>query len=500
MRQRLSVQDLIRRTIKQFGALLLFLSATMLLCVVLSFTALLDVYWQTREMYAGQMILIYSAVVAMVGGGGCLWMGRGASLSVGHRDAILIVSCVWIGLIFLSAFPLYFGAGIPFADAIFESTSGWTTTGATVMNDLTNGLSAPLHLWRLMMHWVGGLGIIVIFIALFPTRSLDTRRIVLNETSSASVTSSMPRMRDVTKSLTLIYVILTSMCVVSYCAVGLSLFEAIGHSFSSVGTGGFALHDRSIGHYESASIEAVFIVFMLLGGVNFRCYTRFFKVGFRAFWENIEVRLFLFVVILATLFVAHQIWLGSQVTPARALRDSSFQVVSMMTTTGFSSADYESWSGAAQVLIFCLIFFGGCSGSTAGGMKFMRLLIICQAVASEVRKGFRPAWVKPVRVNQQKMSYRALLSTLTYIIVFFVAVAVGGVFVATADEVDMLTALAASLSCVGNIGPGFGLVGPTENYQFLSGASKWMLSVGMLFGRLEFFTVLAILAPSFWRR
>ena len=172
----------------------------------------------------------------------------------------------------------------------------------------------------------------------------------------------------------------------------------------------------------------------------------------------------------------------------------------MMTTTGFSSADYESWSGAAQVLIFCLIFFGGCSGSTAGGMKFMRLLIICQAVASEVRKGFRPAWVKPVRVNQQKMSYRALLSTLTYIIVFFVAVAVGGVFVATADEVDMLTALAASLSCVGNIGPGFGLVGPTENYQFLSGASKWMLSVGMLFGRLEFFTVLAILAPSFWRR
>ena len=500
MRQRLSARDLIKRTTKQFGALLLFLGATMFLCVALSFTALLDDYWQTRQMYAGQLILSCSALVALFGGGLCLWMGRRASLSVGHRDALLIVSCVWIGLIFLGAFPLYIGAGIPFADAIFESTSGWTTTGATVMNDLSSGLSAPLHLWRLMMHWVGGLGIIVIFIALFPTSGTDTRRMVLNETSSASVTRSMPRMRDVTKSITLIYCSLTSMCVLCYCVAGLSLFEAIGHSFSSVGTGGFALHDRSIGHYESASIEAIFIVFMLLGGINFRCYPRFFKVGLRAFWENMEVRLFLFVVLLATLFVAYQVWLGCAVSPAQALRDSSFQVVSMMTTTGFSSADYESWPGASQLLLFCLIFFGGCSGSTAGGMKFVRLLIICQAVLSEVRRGFRPTWVKPIRVEQQKMSHRALLSTLTYIIVFFVAVAVCGLFVATVDDVDMLTALSAALSCVGNIGPGFGLVGPTENYQFLSGASKWMLSIGMLFGRLEFFTVLAILTPSFWRR
>ena len=295
MRQHLSARDLIKRTTKQFGALLLFLGAMMFVCVALSFTALLDDYWQTRQMYAGQVILIYSAVIALFGGGLCLWLGRGASLRVGHRDALLIVSCVWIGLIILSAFPLYFGAGIPFADAIFESTSGWTTTGATVMNELRSGLSAPLHLWRLMMHWVGGLGIIVIFIALFPTSGTDRRRMVLNETSSASVTRSMPRMRDVTKSITLIYGILTSMCVLCYCVAGLSLFEAIGHSFSSVGTGGFALHDRSIGHYESASIEGIFIVFMLLGGVNFRCYPRFFKVGLRAFWENIEVRLFLFV-------------------------------------------------------------------------------------------------------------------------------------------------------------------------------------------------------------
>ena len=489
-----------RRSAKQLGALLLFLSLAMLVCAGLSNLAYFDPKWAQTNLDDGIDLLLGTALGTVICGIAAFVFGFRSELKVGHRDALLVVSIVWTVLIFFSGIPLYLASDLSIVDSLFEATSGLTTTGATVLSPITEQFSAPLHLWRVMIHWIGGLGIIVLFVALFPTIGSDTRRIVFNEAAGPRAGNTQPRVRDTAKQIFGIYTVLTILCFCAYCLTGMSFFDALAHSFSTLGTGGFSPMNQSVGEFKSAWVDFVATVFMIVGAINFTLYPKAFKRGLRVFWDNIECRVFLIIVSAAVLLLTANLSWGVFSDPIEAFRYASFQVVATVTTTGFNTADYEVWPGASQLILITLFFIGGCSGSTAGGMKVIRFLIIIKVLVTEIRTGFRPALVQPVRVDGVPMNSKVLRTTLTYALVFLLTTLFGALFVSIADPVDLTTALTASLACVSNVGPAFGLVGPTDDYGFLSDASKLVLSFCMLLGRLEFFTLLALFVPSFWRR
>lgn len=472
----------------------------MLVCAGLSYLAHFDPKWTVVGFDQGMDLLLRTSITTFVFG--CIAFGFGyrSALKVGHRDALLVVSVVWMVLIFFSGIPLYLGADLSFVDALFEATSGLTTTGATVLSPITETFSAPLHLWRVMIHWIGGLGIIVLFVALFPAVGSDTRRIVLNEAAGPRAGTTQPRVRDTAKQIFAIYTVLTILCFGAYCLTGLSYFDALAHAFSTLGTGGFSPMNESVGEFKSGLIDVVASLFMIVGAINFTLYPKALKRGVRVFWDNMECRVFLILVMTAILLITANLSWSVFEHPLEAFRYAGFQVVATVTTTGFSTADYEAWPGASQLILIALFFIGGCSGSTAGGMKVIRFLIILKVLVNEIKTGFRPALVQPIRVDGVPMGAKVLRSTLTYALIFLLTTLFGAIFVSIVDPVDLTTALTAALACVANVGPAFGLVGPNDNYGFLSDASKLVLSFCMLLGRLEFFTLLALFVPSFWRR
>ncbi len=491
---------LFRRSAKQLGALLVFLALAMLVCAGLSNLAYFDPSWNQTNLDEGIDLLLGTAIGTFIFGAMSFIFGYRSQLKVGNRHALLVVSMVWVVPILFSAVPLYLASDLSLADALFEATSGLTTTGATALGPITEKFSAPLHLWRVTIHWIGGLGIIVLFVALFPTVGSDTRRIVFNEAAGPRTGNRQPRVRDTAKRIFGIYTILTTICFLAYCVAGMSSFDALAHAFSTLGTGGFSPLNQSIGEYKSIWIELTASVFMIVGAINFTLYPRAFKHGIRVFWDNIECRVFLIIVTFSIVLITANLSWDVFSSPIEALRYASFHVVATATTTGFGIADYEIWPGASQLILITLFFIGGCSGSTAGGMKVIRFMIILKVLVTEIRTGFRPALVQPVRVDGVPMGNKVLRTTLAYALVFLLTTLFGAIFVSIADPVDLTTALTASLACVANVGPAFGMVGPTDNYGFLSDASKMVLSLCMLLGRLEFFTMLALFVPSFWRR
>lgn len=492
--------SLIRMTARPLGLLLLVLSASIAACGALGFLADPALGWDPEETAQDFEHMLRSAVITAVAAIPFLLASWRVPVRLGRREALFVVSTIWVAMGLFGSIPYVLGANMSLADALFEAFSGLTTTGATILDDIEGRLSAPLHMWRMATHWLGGLGIVVLFVALMPGWGVGSKRLFQSEAAGPQTGGISPRIRDTAKTLLVIYCSFTVAIIGALWAAEMPLFDAVTHSFSTIATGGFSIKNGSVGEYNNLAIELTILVGMLLAGTNFALFHRFKTEGHSVFWATPEFRVYVLLVAGATLLISADMLINATHGLGDALRYSSFQVVAIMTGTGFGTADYEQWSTLSRSLLLMLYFCGGMAGSTTGSMKLIRIMIIVKVVLHEIRLGFRPTLVAPIRLGGSTVADTVVRGTLAYALIFVATVVVGAMAVAALDPVDLTTALMASLACVANVGPGMGAVGPTDNYGFFSDTSKVILSFCMLLGRLEFFSLLSLFVPSFWRR
>jgi trk system potassium uptake protein TrkH len=450
----------------------------------------------------GQDLVTFAGAAVATGGvGGVLvLLVPRPDRDLGQREGLLLVVATWVCVALFGALPFYFSPHFKsFTDAYFEAASGFTTTGATVL-DRVEVLSRPLQLWRCFSHWLGGMGIVLLGIAVLPLVGHGGMSLYRAEFSGAKSEKLKPRITETALALWKIYFAFTVIEFVALKWAGMDAFEAACHTFSTLGTGGFSTRTASIAGFESPLIEYIIIVFMLLAGASFiQHYRLLVERRPRRFLRDVEIRYFGIVTIGAASLIAVVLMLDADYAPERALRASLFQVSSIITTTGFVTDDFELWHPLPQVLLLALMFVGGCTGSTAGGLKMSRVLLMVKVVGREFQRMVERRGVFAVRLGGRVVPETTVQSLLNLIYLAFLVNFVSCLLLA-ACGVDVLTSIAAVAASMFNIGPGLGNVGPAENYGHLPALAKWVLSGCMIAGRLEFYTVLVILTPAFWRK
>jgi len=449
---------------------------------------------------AGTWPLLVALLSGLVAGGAGGFAFRPKPHEINRREGILFVVLAWVVLVTLGALPYYFSPFFPgFTDSFFESISGFTTTGATILTDI-EGLPRSLLLWRALTHWFGGMGIIVLGIAVLPLLGTGGMELYRAEFSGAHSEKLKPRIAETAIALWKIYVAFTLAEYVALRWAGMTSFDAVCHSFATMATGGFSTKAASIESFQSPAIEYVIIVFMILAGINFTQHYRLFvERNARSFLRDPEIRYYALGIVLAAIAVSASLLYYSAVSVSDAFRQSLFQVVSIITTTGFSSVDFELWPAFGTFVLLVLMFIGGCTGSTAGGMKTARIVMLLNVVGREFKRMVERRGVFAVRFGGRAVSESTVASVLNLVYLAFVINFVACLTL-TAAGVDLMTAFSAVAASMFNIGPGLGNVGPAENYAHLPGLVKWVLSFCMLAGRLEFYTVLVIFTPMFWRK
>jgi trk system potassium uptake protein TrkH len=412
----------------------------------------------------------------------------------------MLVVATWLSAPLFGCLPFYFSTYFPtFTDAFFEAASGFTTTGATVLPQM-EVLPRGLQLWRIFSQWLGGMGIVLLGIAILPLLGVGGMHLYRAEFSGAKSEKLKPRITETALSLWRIYLALT---LVEYFALrwaGMGSFEALCHAFSTLGTGGFSTRTASIGGFGSPAVEYIVIVFMFLAGVNFaRQYQLWVERRPRTFFFDVEVRTYVLVIGLATLAILISlVWQNGYPIEA-GLRSALFQVTSIVTTTGFVTQDYEGWRPLPQLILLALMFSGGCTGSTAGGLKVSRMVLLLKVVMREFKRMVERRGVFAIRLGEQIVPEETIRSLLNLVYLAFLVNFLSCLLLA-ALGVDVLTSIAAVAASMFNIGPGLGGVGPADNYGHLPVLAKWILSGCMIAGRLEFYTALVVLTPAFWRK
>ncbi len=411
-----------------------------------------------------------------------------------HRDAFLVVGLGWFLASAFGALPYVLAGALSPADAFFESTSGFTTTGSTVLVDIEAAPHALLF-WRSLSQWVGGMGIIVFAVAILPLLGIGGMQLFKAEVPGPITDKLTPRVADTARRLWLIYVGLTVLAFAALWLTGMGPFDALCHALTTLATGGFSTRSASIGAFP-ASVQWVVAGFMLVAGINFVLHYRLLAGRFREVGRDAELRFFLAVALLWTAAVA----LGLLGTDAASpLRDAAFQVVSLLTTTGFATADYETWPALPQLLLVPLLALGGMAGSTAGGIKSLRVVLGLQSFRVALLRIIHPHAVHTVRFNGRAIPEDVLGGVGVFVFAYLMLTFLGALMMSTAGY-DVLSAVSASLTAVSNVGPGYGAVGPSDDFSHLPAYAKLCLSGLMLAGRLELFTLLVLFAPSFWRR
>lgn len=474
------------------GLLLCFVGLAQLLCGGMA------LIWGDGDAAA----LLLSALVT-AGCGGIAW--RTTSPLEGDlspREGFAIVALTWTFTGLFGALPYTFaGVTETFPEAVFESLSGFTTTGASVFGAIET-LPRGILVWRSLTHWLGGMGIIVLAIAILPFLGVGGMQLFRAEVPGPTPERLRPRIAQTAKLLWLVYVGLTLLQVLLYMAGGMGAFDAVNHAMSTLATGGFSTRDASMAHYGTPYLQWVTVLFMYVAGINFALHFRA-AAGRPLYWKDSEWRFFTGVLVAAGLAVtAVNLLLGGEYGVEGvegALRDAFFQVVSIATTTGFASADYELWAPASQAVLATLFLLGGMAGSTSGGIKAVRILLLLKHTANELRRQLHPRAVLVVRVGRHVVREDILATVLGFVILYVLLIVAGALTLSLFGN-DLLTAFSASASAVGNIGPGFGSVGPVENYGWMSGPELLVLGFLMVVGRLEIYTVLLLLSPGFWRR
>lgn len=443
--------------------------------------------------------LAISSVITFFSGLILYFLSRKHNLTnIGKKEGYLIVTLTWVSISAFGALPMVISGAIPsYTDAFFETISGFTTTGATVLDDI-EGIEKGLLFWRSMTHWLGGMGIIVLTLAILPILGIGGMQLFIAEAPGTTPNRLHPRITQTAKRLWGIYVFLTFALTFLLMLGGMDLFHSLNHAFSTMATGGFSTQNDSIAGY-SPYIQYMIIFFMILAGISFAQHYFLIKGKFRKVLGNEELRFYLTVIGLFTLVLTAAIFIMHQAGLEKAFRDSLFQIVSIVTTTGFITADYLQWNGSLWFIIFLLMFTGGCIGSTGGGLKMIRILILVKNTRLELKRLMHPMAVIPVRIDgkaiPQEIITNFLAFFLLYIMLFF-----AGATLMTVVGLDFTSAIGASIATLGNIGPAIGSVGPVESYAHIPAAGKWILSFFMLLGRLELFTVLLLFSPSFWKK
>lgn len=414
------------------------------------------------------------------------------------KDALLIVSLGWVFVSFFGSLPYVFSGSIPsLVDAFFEAVSGFTTTGSTILNDV-EALPKGILFWRSFTIWLGGMGILALTLAIFPAIGVGGYQIFKAETTGPIAEKIVPRIKDTAKILYFIYIGLTIIQVILLWAGGIPLFESFIHTFSTVGTGGFSSRNASIGAYKNSFIVYVVSIFMILCGINFSLFYDLLKGRWKNVLKNSELRLYLGIIAVSTLLITFNLYGEIYNSIFETFKHALFQVSSIITTTGFSTVDFNEWPEFSKSILFLLMFVGGCAGSTGGGIKVIRLLIMGKAVKKEILKLLHPKAYVPIKINDKILSSDTIISVSSFFFLYMVIFIISTVFISF-EGIDLVSSASAVAATLGNIGPGFEHVGPIQNFGFFSAPSKILFSLLMLLGRLELYTFFLFFVPDFWK-
>jgi len=515
-----------RFVLRQLGLLLLVLGGAVLV------VGLWDLFEWLRgdqsQSYAVAAQLAAAGISAAIGF--TLWfLNRRGDHRLGRREALLLVALGWMFGAALAALPFFLWAKLSpraapehpfqsFVDCYFESMSGLTTTGASVLGTLPGDIESLPHgllLWRATTHWIGGLGIVVLFVAVLPSLGVGGKKLFNFESTGPTKSGVKPRIRETARVLWIIYLAMTVVLAAALLLCGMSFFDAICHTFATLSTGGFSTRNASIGDPQyGPAVYIVLTVFMVLAGVNFGLYYQLIRRRHDLIYRDPELRLYLAVIAVASVIVTLSLVNMPIITTAGERIDNAsigaaaqhgiFQVVSIQTTTGFCTADYNYWPFPAQAALITLMYIGGCAGSTGGGIKVIRVLIAFKVILASVERTFRPNIVRPIKAGRVPIDPDVRLDTVVYVLGILLMSVIGGVLIMLFEggrpKGDMLTAFTASVATLNNIGPGLQMVGAMENYSGFSAPSKVVMSLLMLLGRIEVYAVLVLFVPRFWRR
>ena len=438
-------------------------------------------------------------LVALLGGAGGLWWARHLGpVPLRPRDGFVAVTLAWVVAAAAGAVPLLLAEthGRPL-DALFESMAGFTTNGATLLSDVESEPDAVV-LWRSVMQWLGGVGIVVLVVAIAPATGLATQRVFHAETTGITAERLTPRIAETAKIISAIYTALTALAVVAFWLAGMTLWDALNHGLTTVATGGFSTRSGSLGAFDSLPIELVAIVFMIAGGVNFAFYWRAMR-GPRIWPQAAEVRAYLVILAGGTVFLTASLLIADDVGGFwESLRAGAFSATSIITSTGFITDDFDRFNDFARVSLLLLMFVGGCAGSTAGGMKVIRVLLLAKTAVHEVQRQLRPTAVQVLRTRGRVYSEEVRRGVLGFFFIY-VTVTMIGALALLAAGLDLVSGISGAIATVNVVGLAIGQLGPTENYALVSDGGRAILCVLMLVGRLEVFTVLVLFTPAFWR-
>jgi trk system potassium uptake protein TrkH len=443
--------------------------------------------------------LFLSTLITSAAGLLILAFTRKARKEIGKREGFVVVTLVWVLFSFFGSLPFLLSNTIPgLTNAFFETMSGFTTTGSSILNDIES-MPHGILFWRSMTQWLGGMGIIVLSLAILPIFGIGGMQLFAAEVPGPVTDKLSPRINSTAKSLWAIYLFFTLLETVLLWIGGMTFFDAINHSFTTMATGGYSTKQASVAYWTSPFIQYVITFFMILAGTNFTISYLLFIGRFRKATENEELRYYLFFIAGFTLIIATGLLVSTQFGVEQAFRDSIFQVASIITTTGYATVDYLQWTPFITMVLFAGFFFGGSAGSTGGGLKIMRIVLLLKNSYYELRRIIHPNAIIPVRFNDKPVSEQIINNVLAFFMFYFVIFFVSTILLMLVVP-DLPSAMGAVATSLGNIGPGLGIFGPAGNFSALHPAGKWFLSFLMLIGRLELFTVLVLFSPAFWKK
>jgi len=445
--------------------------------------------WQVFLASAGLTFFIGVALILTM---------RGGDMAIGIREAFILTLGSWLGVTLFASLPFAFaGLNLSFADAFFEAMSGITTTGATVITDLDNAPPGIL-LWRALLQWLGGIGIIVTAVAMLPMLKVGGMQLFRMENSDTT-DKVLPRAAQISTAIGSIYFILTAICAISYWAAGMPGFDAIAHAMTTIATGGFSTSDNSLGAFSNPGVEWTAVVFMIIGSLPFVLYLQMVRGRPMSLFRDSQVRWFLSIVLALVIIVVLILTISQGFSTGQSIRMSAFNTISILTGTGYSTSAFDQWGPLALTIFFLIMFVGGCAGSTTCGIKVFRFQILYETAAAQIRRLVQPHGIFIPYYNRSPITDEVTMSVMSFFffyVLVFVVLALG----LSALGLDFISAMSGAATAISNVGPGLGpVIGPSGTFTSLPDAAKWLLSAGMLLGRLELFTILVLFAPAFWK-
>lgn len=412
------------------------------------------------------------------------------------REVFALVSFSWLFAMIFGAIP-FIMEGVTPIDAFFETMSGFTTTGATIFDDIESH-SKNLLFWRCLIQWMGGMGIIVLFVAILPKLSIAGRQLFKAEASGPTDDKIKPRIRDTAKILWTVYIAISTIQFIVLYKLGMAVYDSLCHTLATVSTGGFSPYNISIAHLNNPQIDFVIIIFMFISGLNFALLYRTLYINHISLFKDEEFKFYTGTILASIILLTFILYRDISVDIFSALRFASFQIVSIITTTGYANTDFNLWSDSSKIILFAVMFIGGCAGSTSGGPTAMRVLLSLKYARWQIFKAIHPHAIKPIRFNGKKVQENIMHEIISFMFIYFLIFAISTFFI-TLMGVDIITSVTASISTLGNIGPGFNIIGPMHSFNGLPILAKIVLIGNMWIGRLEIFTVIVLFTPEFWK-